>query len=248
MSSSPASNVVDLVRLRRSCAQCSLHQLCLPAALDQTDLDTLDRIVRSRRPIRRGERLFEVGSPLQSLYVARDGAFKTSTLGEDGGAQVIAFHLPGELIGLDALGSDRHRCEAEALEPSTVCEVPFDQLQTIASGMPGLQQQLLRVIGRGMQNDHGHVGMMGRRQAIERIALFLMALSERYRNLGRPGDTFALPMTREDIGNYLGLVIETVSRGFSKLSEDGVIAVRGRQVRILQAGRLEEIAQPHDHG
>jgi len=240
--SAETAKIIDLGALRRTCAQCSLQQLCLPASIGSSDMDRLDRIVRSRRPLERGERLFSVGTPLSALYVARDGAFKTTTLSEDGVAQIIGFHLPGELIGLDALGSERHRCEAEALESASVCEVPYTQLQQVAAQVPGLQRQLLRVIGRGTDQDHSHLSMMGRKHAVERVALFLHSISERYRTLNRPHDAFTLPMSREDIANYLGLVIETVSRSFSKLAEDGVIAVRGKQLRILSDQGLTQAA------
>jgi len=240
--SAETAKIIDLGALRRTCAQCSLQQLCLPASIGSSDMDRLDRIVRSRRPLERGERLFSVGTPLSALYVARDGAFKTTTLSEDWVAQIIGFHLPGELIGLDALGSERHRCEAEALESASVCEVPYTQLQQVAAQVPGLQRQLLRVIGRGTDQDHSHLSMMGRKHAVERVALFLHSISERYRTLNRPHDAFTLPMSREDIANYLGLVIETVSRSFSKLAEDGVIAVRGKQLRILSDQGLTQAA------
>lgn len=240
--SAETAQIIDLGVLRNSCARCSLRQLCLPASIGSGDLDRLDNIVRNRRPLQRGERLFGVGTPLTALFVAREGAFKTTTLSADGAAQIIGFHLPGELIGLDALGSERHRCEAEALESATVCEVPYTQLQQISAQVPGLQRQLLRVIGRGTDQDHSHLVMMGRKQAVERVALFLHSIAERYRLLDRPHDAFTLPMSREDIANYLGLVIETVSRAFSKLAEDGAIAVRGKQLRIMSEQRLLDVA------
>jgi CRP/FNR family transcriptional regulator len=234
--------VIDLDRLRRGCAHCSLHVLCLPAAIGGEDLHRLDDIVRTRRPLQPGERLYRDGQTLKSLYVAREGAFKTVTTSDDGAAQVIGFHLPGELMGLDGLGAGVHAVDAEALTRAEVCEIPLDQLETIARQVPGLQHQLLRIIGQGIGRDQSHLEMLGRRQAPERIALFLHGLSERYRALGRGGDTLNLPMTREDIASYLGIVIETVSRTLSKMQEDGIVAVRGRQVEILDRARLEHAA------
>ena len=233
------AEVVDLEKLRRSCAQCSLHVLCLPAGIGSTDLQQLDAIVRNRRPLEAGESLFRSGQALSSLYVAREGAFKTVATSEDGETQVIGFHLPGELMGLDALGSGFHACDAQALTRATVCEVPMGQLESVCSQLPGLQHQLLRIIGQGINRDQSHMEMLGRRQAAERVALFLHGLSERYRLLGRSGDMFVLPMSREDIASYLGMVIETVSRTLTKMQEDGVIAVRGRQVTVLDAGRMD---------
>ena len=234
--------IIDLQRLRHSCAQCSLHQLCLPDSMDRQDLDRLDHLIHKRRPLLRDGVLFRAGDALTSLYVARDGAFKTSALGEDGSIQVIGFHLPGELIGLDALGDGVHRCDAVALSPATVCEVPLKALNELAAQLPSLQRQLLRIIGRSVGRDQDHLAMMGRRHAVERLALFLHSLSERFVALGLPRAEFTLPMSREDIASYLGMVIETVSRTFSRLQDDGVIAVRGRQIHLLDCDRLARLA------
>jgi CRP/FNR family transcriptional regulator len=233
-----APKVIDLETLRRSCGQCSLRQLCLPAGIGAEDVERLDALVKRRRPVARGETLFRAGSSLGNLYVARDGSFKTVVNSEEGEQQVIGFHLPGELIGLDALGPGRHRCDAIALELARVCEVPLADLESIAAQVPGLQRQLLRVMGRSMGRDQDHLEMMNRRQATDRVLLFLHSLSERFEALGRDGRAFTLPMTREEIASYLGLVIETVSRSFTRLQEDGVIAVRGRQVKLLAADRI----------
>ena len=233
---------LDLARLRQSCGHCSLQQLCLPAGIGAGDLARLDDIVRRRRPVERGERLFRAGDAMQSVYVARDGAFKTVSTSEDGEEQILGFHLAGELIGLDALGDGRHRCEAVALTTANVCEVPFADLTHVAAQVPGLQQQLLRVIGHGINRDTDHREILVRRQANERIALFLHGLSERYRSIGSPSDAFKLPMSREDIARFLGLALETVSRGFTRLQEDGVIAVHGRLVEITHPAELERIA------
>lgn len=233
---------IDIEKLRRGCARCSLHELCLPASIGDDDLHRLDAIVRSRRPLPPGERLYRRGQALGSLYVAREGAFKTVTESEAGDAQVIGFHLPGELIGLDGLGSGEHAVDAVALTRAEVCEIPLAQLESIAAQLPGLQRQLMRVIGQGIGRDQAHLEMLGRRQAPERIALFLHGLAERYRQLGRGGDDLMLPMSREDIASFLGIVIETVSRTLSKLQDDGTIAVHGRQIRILDRARLDAAA------
>lgn len=234
-------SVVDIAKLRRSCAQCSLQVLCLPATINEGDIERLDRIVLSRRPLQRGESLFRAGQALGSLYVAREGAFKTVALDAEGQSQVIGFHLPGELLGLDALGAGQHACDAVALTHANVCEVPLSQLEGVAAQVPGLQHQLLRIIGQGINRDQAHIEMLGRRNAQERMAIFLHQLSERYRALGRQADKFLLPMSREDIGSYLGLVIETVSRTLGKMQDEGIIAVNGRELRILDARRLDAI-------
>jgi len=236
------TNVIDLERIRRGCGHCSLRQLCLPAGIDAQELQQLDDIVRKRRPVERGARLFRQGDALSAVYVARDGAFKTVSMNEEGDEQIVGFHLAGELIGLDALGADRHRCDAVALTTANVCEVPFEQLSAIAARLPGLQHQLLRVIGQSVSRDQDHVGLLVRRQANERIALFLHGLGERYRHIGQSATTFKLPMSRDEMANFLGLALETVSRGFTRLAEDGVIAVKGRRVEILDSEELRRLA------
>lgn len=238
--------VLDLVRLRRGCAQCSLQQLCLPAGIGAQDLVRLDEIVRQRRPMERGERLFRFGDTLSAVYVARDGAFKTVSLNEEGDEQIIGFHLPGELVGLDALGTGVHRCEAVALTAANVCEVPFEDLTNVAAELPSLQQQLMRVIGQSVGRDHDHMEILVRRQANERIALFLHGLSERLLHIGQSGTDFKLPMSREDIGSYLGLALETVSRGFTRLQDDGVIGVFGRRVEIVDSVELNKLAHVNE--
>lgn len=238
---------LDLARLRQGCAQCSLQQLCLPAGIGAGDLMRLDDIVRRRRPVERGERLFRTGDPMSSVYVARDGAFKTVSVSEDGEEQVLGFHLAGELIGLDALGDGFHRCEAVALTTANVCDVPFTDLSHVAAQLPSLQHQLLRVIGQSANRDYDHVEMLVRRQANERLALFLHGLSERYRLIGQPPHAFKLPMSREDIARFLGLALETVSRGITRLQEDGLIEVHGRHVEIVNMVELEKLAHPANH-
>ncbi|MFN7182854.1 MAG: helix-turn-helix domain-containing protein [Thermomonas haemolytica] len=176
------------------------------------------------------------------MYVASEGSFKTVVVTSGGEEHVLGFHLPGELFGLDAVGSGQHRCEAVALGEARVCELPFSQLAAVAARLPSLQRQLLRIMGQSADLDHDHVEVLARRQASERIALFLHGLGERLRRIGRPADDVQLPMSRDEIARYLGLALETVSRGFSRLHEDGVIEVRGRRVRILDAHALQTAA------
>ena len=240
--------VVDLALLRTGCSQCSLQQLCLPAGIRSDELIRLDEIVKHRRPVERGQYLFRAGDRLDAIFVARDGAFKTVSLSEEGVEQVLGFHLPGELIGLDALGAGVHRCEAIALTRANVCEVPFDDLADVAAHVPGLQQQLLRVIGQSMGRDQDHMDMLGRKQASERIALFLHGLTERLRHIGHVGIRFRLAMSREDIARFLGLALETVSRGFSRLQDEQIIRVIGRQVEILDAEALNRQAHGVEPG
>ena len=238
---------IDLPGLRRSCTQCSLQQLCLAGGMSHDDLRRLDEIIRTRRPLKSGAHLFRMGEDMGSVFVNRDGAVKTLTYSEQGDEQLVGFHLPGELIGLDALASGRHRCDAVALTDTSLCEIPFGQLSAIAAQIPGLQQQLMRVIGMSLGRDQDHREILVRRQANERIALFLHGLSERLRGIGRDPLRIRLPMSRIDIANYLGLALETVSRGFTRLQEDGLIDVHGRQVEVLDAAALTRLAHGPVH-
>lgn len=234
--------VVDLARLRRTCAACGLHQLCLPAAIGADDLHRLDEILQARRPLERGQPIFRTDHPFSSLYVVRSGSFKTFTTNEQGDSQVLGFHLPGEILGFDAVSNDRHQCTAEALERSTVCEVPYARLAQVAAQVPDLQRQLMRVISREVQRDHEHLVMMGRRQAQERLAIFLKSLSDRYRRLQRDPAVLTLGMSRYELANYLGLVVETVSRLFTRMQSLGVLEVHRKTVRIVDFARLEALS------
>ncbi|AVP96294.1 Crp/Fnr family transcriptional regulator [Ahniella affigens] len=219
---------------RVKCSECALHPLCLPASVSIEEIERLEEIVLQRRPMQRGDRLFNAGENQRAVYVASQGSFKTSVVNEGGEEQTIAFYMPGELIGLDGLSAGAHRCDAVALEPSLVCEVPMASLERLSQKIPGLQWQLLRNIGKSMEQDQDHLTMMGRKQAQDRLAMFLHGLSERQRALGRPSDVLLLSMGRADIASYLGLVIETVSRGLSQMQDQGLIQVQGREIRILK--------------
>ena len=239
---SSAAIPLDLARLRRTCGECSLQRLCLPAGIDGDDMGRLEAVVQRRRPLKPGEALFRAGDALGSVYVTSEGAFKTVVVNEAGEEHVLGFHLPGELFGLDAVGTGHHRCEAIAMVETRVCELPFSSLSSVAAQLPSLQHQLLKVMGQSADRDHDHVNVLSRRQASERIALFLHGLGGRYRRIGRPADDFQLPMSRDEIARYLGLALETVSRGFSRLHDDGVIDVHGRRVRILDEAALHAAA------
>jgi CRP/FNR family transcriptional regulator len=235
------ARLLDLGRLRRTCGSCGLHQLCLPAAIHGDDLKRLDEVVQTRRPLDRSQTLFRAGMPLQALFVVRSGSFKTYSTSEHGEAQIIGFHLPGEILGFDGVGNDRHECTAEALERSTVCEVPFNRLTQIASQVPDLQRQLMRVVSREVLRDHEHLVMMGRRHAQERLAIFLKSLSERNQRLKRDPLVLMLTMSRYELANYLGLVVETVSRLFTRFQQLGVLEVHRKTVRIVDYPKLVEL-------
>jgi CRP/FNR family transcriptional regulator len=239
----PAATVLDLNQLRRSCSSCALYELCLPAGIEGTGLDQLDAVVRDRHSLNRGDTLYRDGQPFTALYVVRSGALKTFVQNEAGDMQILAFHLPGEILGFDALATNLHVSQAEALERSSICELPYAKLQQVTSEVPALHRQLMRVISREVVEEHRHLVMMGRQQAQEQLASFLRSLADRYQRLHRDGSALNLPMSRYDIANYLGLVVETVSRLFSRMEEMGVLQVDRKSVRILRPDLLAALCR-----
>jgi CRP/FNR family transcriptional regulator len=225
-----------------ACKDCSLFSLCLPVGIERQDLEEVDRIIKRRRPIQRSDHLFVSGGEFHSIYAVRSGSLKTYTLTEDGREQVSGFFLPGELVGLDAIGSGRHSSSARALETTSVCEIPFDEYETLSAHIPSLPRQLLRIMSNEMHQDQLLLMLLGKRSADERLATFLLSLSRRFGQRGYSPTEFNLSMSRNDIGNYLALAVETVSRLFSRLQDDGILAVRSRHVRILDLPRLQALA------
>lgn len=240
MDNSPV-NILDIGKLRNSCKSCALSNLCLPAGMNAEALNLLVEVIQPRPPLARGQTLFHAGMPFRSLYVVRSGTFKTVVDSESGDGQVLGFHLASEIIGFDAFAHDVHRCTAEALEHSTVCEISYDNLQDLSNKIPELNHQLLRTASREVVKDHEHLVMMGRRPAQERLAVFLRGLSDRHRRLRHRHDAFVLSMSRQEIANYLGLVIETVSRLFTRFEELGVLMVERKQIRILDFVKLDKL-------
>jgi CRP/FNR family transcriptional regulator len=237
----PGTAILELDQLRRSCGSCALHELCLPAGINAEDLKQLDATVKDKRTLDRGDALYRDGDPFGALYVVRSGSLKTFVQNEEGDLQILGFHLPGEIVGVDALASDRHVSQAEALERSSICELPYLHLQKVMSDVPALHRQLMRIISREVVEEHKHLVVMGKQPAQERLAIFLVSLADRYSRLHRDGTMLTLTMSRHDIANYLGLVIETVSRLFTRMEEMGVLEVNRKSVRILRPDQLASL-------
>ncbi len=236
------ATVIDIASIKAACTNCSLRELCLPLGLGENDIAELDNLIRRRRMLKKGEALYRIGDPLKSLYAIRHGSLKTTGLMEDGRAQVAGFYLPGELLGIDAINTDRHPCSAEALETSEVCEIPYSDLEQLAQSVPGLQHQLFRVMSREIVRDEEMLMMLGRMTAEERLASCLLSFSRRLQRLGSSGTEIKLTMSRQDLGDYLGLALETVSRVFSRFDEEGIINVQGRHVHLRDLERLRAAA------
>ena len=224
-----------------ACSNCNLRELCLPVGMSNDQLLKLDSLVSTRRAVPRGDTLFRSGEAFQSLYAVRTGFFKTCVASEDGRDQVTGFQMAGELLGLDGIGTERHTCDAVALEDSQVCIIPFHQLEDLSREVSDLQRQFHRIMSREIVRDHGVMLLLGSMRAEERLAAFLLNLTQRLQSRGFSASELILRMTREEIGSYLGLKLETVSRTFSKFQDEGFLEVRQRQIRILDQDGLQRL-------
>ncbi|RMH85892.1 fumarate/nitrate reduction transcriptional regulator Fnr [Pseudomonas sp. AOB-7] len=233
-----SSSGPELSRLAHlSCHDCSLARLCLPLCLDETDIGRLEGIIKRSRPLHKNEYLIRAGDSVQHVYAVRSGALKSYLLNPDGADQITCFHLPSELIGLDALGEERYPSYSVALETSMVCAIPVHQLEELAGQIPGLRKQLLHTLSREIHEEHEYRSH-ARESAERRLAAFLLNLSARYSQRGLSPLQFVLPMSRGDIGNYLGMTTETVSRLFTRFRELKLIAGSGHEVHLLDIQRL----------
>ncbi len=224
--------------IKVSCSSCSLAELCLPHGLSQEEVAELDKIIKHHPPVQPGQHLFRAGDKGHSLFAVRSGALKSYCTTEDGDEQVLGFTLPGEVIGLDGLSEDRYSSNALVLETSSVCALPFNRLEELCQVLPSLHRQMMRVVGKEISADHKMLLLLGKRSAEERLAAFLLSLSSRYKSRGLSATEFNLPMSRQDIGNYLGLAIETVSRLFAHFQSDKLLTVSRRKIVLLDQGRL----------
>ena len=209
--------------------------------LNADEMVKIDHVISTRRRVKRGDALFNVGDRFNSLYAVRSGFFKTCVTTADGRDQVTGFQMTGEIIGLDGIVSDRHTCDAVALEDAEVCIMPFDQIEQLSREFTTLQHHVHKIMSREIVRDHGVMLLLGSMRAEERLAAFLLNLVKRLHARGFSQWEFVLRMTREEIGSYLGMKLETVSRTFSKFVEDGIVEVRRRHVHIKDTDALKSI-------
>ncbi len=237
----PAAPAIRIEPFKVACSGCNLRELCLPLGLSEAQLERLDTMVATRRSVARGEALFRVGEAFTALYAVRAGFFKTTVSSEDGRDQVTGFQMAGELLGLDGISTDRHTCDAIALEDSQVCIIPFLQLEDLSREFSDLQRHFHRIMSREIVRDHGVMLLLGSMRAEERLAAFLLNLTQRLRTRGYSASSLVLRMTREEIGSYLGLKLETVSRAFSKFQDEGLLEVKQRQIHVLKPEDLQAL-------
>ena len=224
------------------CKDCSLATLCLPLSLNMEDMNALDEIVKRGRPLKKGEFLFRQGDVFGSVFAVRSGALKTFSLSDGGEEQITGFHLPSELVGLSGMDTEAYPVSAQALETTSVCEIPFERLDELSILLPQLRRQLMRVMSREIRDDQQMMLLLSKKTADERIATFLVNLSARFRARGFSPNQFRLAMSRNEIGNYLGLAVETVSRVFTRFQQNQLLEAEGKSVHILDPIELCALA------
>lgn len=235
------STVVNLTNIKIACQNCNMNELCLPRGIEGSDLQQLEQIIQRKRPLKRGEYLFHQNDAFRSIYAVFSGSLKTHTLSDDGNEQITGFYFPGELVGLDAITSNRHPSSAKTLETTSYCEIPFEQLENLSARLPSLHHQLLRLMSKEILYDETMLMLLGKKSAEERLATLLLNLSGRFEERGFSPYEFHLNMSRNDIGNYLGLAVETVSRLFTRFQEQGLLQVSGKYIKLLDINALRRI-------
>lgn len=224
-----------------SCASCRLNELCLPIALNKSEIHQLDEIVERNRPLKKGDHLYRQSDEFRSVYAVRSGSFKSYVLNDKGQGRVTGFFLPGEIIGMDGIALKEYTNSTQALEHSSICEIPFSQLEKLSHELPNLQHHFFAIMGNEIAKDQQIHTLLSSYSAEERTASFLLGLSSRYARVSLSPVRFLLPMTRSDIGEYLGLTVETVSRIFTSLQKKGLIEVNNREIELQDLDALRAI-------
>jgi CRP/FNR family transcriptional regulator len=227
--------------LHQNCLQCNLSNLCVPIAVGKNEIDRLEEIIKQGKILNRNEHIFQEHSEFKSIFVVRSGAIKTYTISEEGEEQVTGFYLPGEIIGLDSTNTKNYSCSAKALERSNVCEIPFNQLEYLATQIPTLQHHFFQLMSKEIQGSRQLTMLLSKNTAEERVASLLINLSSRFHARRLSATEFRLPMARNDIGNYLGLAVETVSRVFTRFQTSGLISVQGREIKLNDPEAISNI-------
>ena len=232
----PRLKLVQAAEARERCSTCKLRDACLPCGTAATDTHPMADPAYTRKRVKRGETLYRAGGGFDSLYAIRSGFFKSRAVLEDGRDQVTGFHMAGEILGMDGIGTEMHASDVIALEDSEVCIIPYAHLEE-----PRLQRQLRTVMSRELVRGQGVMLLLGTMKAEERLAAFLLNLSQRLLACGFSPAEFHLRMTREEIGSYLGLSLETVSRLFSRFHDEKLISVQQKHIRIHDVAGLRAV-------
>ena len=224
------------------CGNCRLSSICLPLALEQDDVEQLDAIIQRSKPLQKQQHLYREGDEFQSVYAVRSGTMKAYKTTDDGREQVTGFYFPGEILGMDGISNHSHASSAKALETSAVCEIPFTSLEKLSTMMPSLQRHFFQLMSREITADQQLITLLSKNSADERVASLLLSISTRNARRKLSATQFRLPMSRVDIGNYLGLTVETVSRVFSRMQKMDVLRVDNKEIEILDVQALQSMA------
>ncbi|RLA07903.1 MAG: transcriptional regulator FNR [Gammaproteobacteria bacterium] len=224
------------------CKHCGLHDICLPVSLSSADLDLFDNIIKRKTIFEKNKIIYNYGDNFKSIYAIKSGSIKTIKT-DAKNTQIIGFYLPGELLGLDAISSNRHSCSAIAIETTALCEIPFAALDEMVIKIPGLGRQLIKIMSREKESDEIRMTILSHNSAKTRLARFLINLSNRFSNRSLSKKSFKISMSRIDTANYLGLALETVSRIFSTFKQDKIINIDNKIITILNGKQLYKIGQ-----
>ena len=225
-----------------SCGNCRLNSICLPLALESDDIQQLDDIIQRSKPLQKSQHLYREGDDFQSVYAVRSGTLKAYKTTDDGREQVTGFYFPGEILGMDGISNNAHASSAKALETAAVCEIPFSSLEKLSSLMPNLQRHFFQLMSREITEDQQLITLLSKNSADERVASLMISISTRNAKRKLSSTQFRLPMSRVDIGNYLGLTVETVSRVFSRMQKMNILCVDNKEIEILDSQGLRKMA------
>lgn len=235
-------NQVQLAKqLKVSCESCSLSELCLPRGLSLNDISQLDQFIERPRTMEANTLLYQPGDKFFGFFAVRSGGVKTYLTKKTGEQQILGFHLPGEIFGLDGLENSKHRCYASTMENTSYCALPFDKLDELCENLPELRKQVFQLLGHEMNCENSHLLLLGQQTAHERLATFLLGMSSRFKRRGFSAKSFMLPMSRHDIACFLGIAVETVSRLFKSFQDQGIININRKQVDIIDMNALNEM-------
>jgi CRP/FNR family transcriptional regulator, anaerobic regulatory protein len=225
-----------------NCSSCRLNSICLPLALESEDIQLLDNIIQRSKPLQKNQHLYREGDDFQSVYAVRSGTLKAYKTTDDGREQVTGFYFPGEILGMDGISNNTHASSAKALETAATCEIPFTSLEKLSSHMPSLQRHFFQLMSREITEDQLLITLLSKNSADERVAALMLSISTRYARRKLSATQFRLPMSRVDIGNYLGLTVETVSRVFSRMQKLDIMRVDNKEIEILDPEALRRMA------
>jgi CRP/FNR family transcriptional regulator, anaerobic regulatory protein len=229
------------LRQHANCSSCAMRHLCMPQGLAADEMPKLEAVICTAQTVRRGATLYRAGEAFSNLYAVRSGSLKTVLTHRDGREQVTGLHLAGEALGLDGISDDRHTCDAVALEDSSVCIIPYDALKSLCRETGSMQQRLHKLMGEQIVRETAQMMLLGSLNAEERVATFLLDVSARHARRGYSPSEFQLRMTRDEMGSYLGMTLETVSRMLSRFQKRGVIEIEGKLIRIIDFTALHSL-------